>query len=109
MKFRGYRSVRRRTIGRTFYFVNVMRPFETSRVSFGTSVKVDQKPFSSRGTLDVQKQLLSIERISETLREWERRFWPLLHEAVVAPLHHSRVLRSEGEKLRSSLEIHWFL
>eukprot|EP00913_Durusdinium_trenchii_P023959 g22501.t1 len=32
-------------------------------------------------TLDVQKQLLSIERISETLREWERRFWPLLHEA----------------------------
>lgn len=32
-------------------------------------------------TLDIQKQLMSIERVAETLRRWEQNFWPLLVEA----------------------------
>jgi hypothetical protein len=38
--------------------------------------------WSNRGTLDIQKQLMSIERVAETLRRWEDNFWPLLVEAL---------------------------
>ena len=35
-------------------------------------------PADVPGTLDIQKQLLSIERVAEMLRRWELSFWPVV-------------------------------